>query len=513
MSTLSRTLFVAAVCGLSSSAGAQTFVIQAPGVPAAGQNFVSYQGDFGDLDRDGDPDMGLAAYGSSNRLWLNSGGLQGGTAGTFTDATAARFPSVTNNFARDLDFADLDLDGDLDLFSAHDSDGANNTNRWWINMGGLQAGTEGFFQDQTAARWLDLNSGNTSIAAFLVLGGGGFIDWSWDGEFGDLDHDGDLDLFNTSVGQGNSGTVPTRIFLNDGTGAFREFNPSGFRLTNAIIATGDPGLWCAGTQAPNTVVTTGAQCDIASNTFESELADFDGDFDLDFLQGGQPDKPRYFKNRINENGGVLAFRDLTGSVFPASYATQGGYGQGVADLDNDADIDIYGLNWAASMIDHVLVNDGAGVFTIGSVIPLSGEDEEDADFFDYDNDGDLDVLLAGYAGSQELYRNELGGAGGFTKQSHLIQSDTPIASATSVNLPPSLRSTLVSLSVGVDPPSRSMSPSPSKSPQLRPRSSWLPACGMPAAAPTLTSMPLSLRYSRTSPVPSETARSRSPSLS
>ena len=54
------------------------------------------------------------------------------------------------------------------------------------------------------------------------------------------------------------------------------------------------------------------------------------------------------------------------------------------------------------------------------------------------------------------------------------------SAATSVNfLPPSLRSTMVSLSVGVEPPSRSMSPSPSKSPQLRPRSSWLPACGMP----------------------------------
>ena len=90
----------------------------------------------------------------------------------------------------------------------------------------------------------------------------------------------------------------------------------------------------------------------------------------------------------------------------------------------------------------------------------------------------------------------------------------PMAAATSTNfLPPSLRRTTVSLSVGVEPPSRSMKPSPSKSPQLRPRSSWLPACGMPSWAPTLTSTPLSLRYSRTSPLPSDTARSRSPSLS
>jgi hypothetical protein len=44
-------------------------------------------------------------------LWINQGGMQGGTVGFFTDGTAARFPAILTD-GRDIEFVDIDNDGD-----------------------------------------------------------------------------------------------------------------------------------------------------------------------------------------------------------------------------------------------------------------------------------------------------------------------------------------------------------------------------------------------------------------
>ena len=70
--------------------------------------------DFGDVDLDGDWDAVLAKGGDigneQSRIWINQGGLQGGTLGLFLDDTAARFPPMAHT-SRDIEFADLDRDG------------------------------------------------------------------------------------------------------------------------------------------------------------------------------------------------------------------------------------------------------------------------------------------------------------------------------------------------------------------------------------------------------------------
>ncbi|MBL8802203.1 MAG: VCBS repeat-containing protein [Planctomycetes bacterium] len=377
--------------------------------------------DFADVDGDGDLDAALAEGGEygddQNNLWINRGFEAGGTLGFLADRTATQFPALLDA-SGDIEFADIDGDGDVDIYVANQSMFVNQSSRWWINMGGVQGGTQGFFQDQTPSRWSGLNVAPTSIAASVLLPGGGFIDWSGDGDFGDLDNDGDLDLVHSSYGPVFSGTAPTRVFLNNGDGLFQEFNPSGFRLASASIQNGNPALWAQGAQQADTNDTSGTNADIATNGLDIDLGDIDGDLDLDLLHGARDQAVRMFRNRLVENGGALtALTDISSATFaPGSFAGGSKYEQEMGDCDNDGDLDLYGVSWrqiGATWDDLTLVNNGTGFLAVNQTLPDVFDDNE-ADFLDYDNDGDLDVYVASFGGQDRLYRNDFTGAGVFS---------------------------------------------------------------------------------------------------
>ncbi len=416
----------AALFLVGSMNDAQIFVRNTVDIPVTPVPGNCENVDFGDVDLDGDWDVVFARGGDvgdlQDLIWINQGGLQGGSVGNLVDQTASRFP-VQARTGRDIEFVDLDGDSDLDLHLSNTATHSNQGNRWWINDGNLQGGTKGFYSDETATHWSGLNSPSSSIPTSLLLPNSvnpeTFIDWSCDSDFGDLDNDGDMDLVHSTYGSSFSGQVPTRIFLNDGSGVYSEFNPSGFKLPGQNISSGDPGLWCEGMQQTNTTDSTGSNCDIATSTLDIDIGDFNGDYDLDILHGDRLQAPRFFSNRLAETGG-LVFRDTTGSVFPPGY--QGGtghYEQEAGDFDCDGDLDIYGLDWQAggfSALDVVMENDGTGDFVAPQTLTGSTLEGREGDLLDYDNDGDLDIYIASFSGNDQIYRNDdqCSGSSGFS---------------------------------------------------------------------------------------------------
>jgi len=408
--------FLAASTGI---AHAQAFGVNTTDVPqgSPGNDSNTEQVDFADIDLDGDWDAVFADGGDSsqdqNRVWVNLGGLQGGVTGEFADETATRMPPILDQ-SRDVEFADIDGDGDVDLYVANTATiSTTGVDRFQVNTGGAQPGTLGFFADETASRWVGLGGSGSSVWPDLVQAGGGFYDWTSDAEFADLDNDGDLDLFKSTVGQSHNGMVPSRVFLNDGAGFFEEFNPAGVQLAGSTIPNETPALWAEGLQFDNTADVTGSFADVATVAIDSDLMDLDNDLDIDVLLGDRGGNPRVLLNRMD--AGTFLFRDNTSDAFISGHtAGAGGYDQELGDLDNDGDLDLYGLNWG-SFTDRTFENDGSGFFSDTTLVDNSGSDDEEADFIDFDNDGDLDVIVANFSGADRLYRNLLS-AGEFSLQ-------------------------------------------------------------------------------------------------
>ena len=108
-------------------------ILDIPG--GAANNSNSENIDFGDVDSDGDWDIAIANGGDSgnqqNQLWLNLG--PGAQTGVFQDVTVVQFPAV-NDSSRDIEFADIDSDGDLDIYVANHSTLITQASRWWIRV-------------------------------------------------------------------------------------------------------------------------------------------------------------------------------------------------------------------------------------------------------------------------------------------------------------------------------------------------------------------------------------------
>lgn len=413
MSAVDRTLprFLMLAAFATASAAQQVFVDASAALPQTGS--FTENVDFADVDLDGDWDVALADGGDfgndQNRLWLNQGGAQGGAIGVYADATASSMPVFADD-SRDVEFADIDTDGDYDLFVSNTSHFLNQSNRWLTNVGGVQGAQLGRYVDETGVRWIGLGGPGSSLPPPAVLATGGFIDWSCDSDFADLDDDGDLDLAQSSYGAGFGGNTPTRVFANDGSGLFVEFNPGGYQLATTTLQGGEPGLWCEGTYAANTMDTSGASCDIATSGLDVDLVDIDADFDVDLALCARQEAPRIFVNRTQENGGAPGFRDATGSAYPAgSWSGQDNMAQEFADLDGDDDLDALGVNWPGAS-ELVLIAQPGGLFTSGALLPGSAFVDDEVDAADFDSDGDLDLYVAAFFGSDRLYR---GGAAGF----------------------------------------------------------------------------------------------------
>ncbi len=175
--------------------------------------------------------------------------------------------------------------------------------------------------------------------------------WALSAAFSDLDHDGDLDLFVTCAGANGAGR--NLLYRNNGDGTFAEIA--------AAAGVGKAG-------------------------FPASLAimDFNDSRDIDLLLIDS--KLRLFSN--NRDG---SFKDVGATAGLQSQA--GILGVAVGDLDGDGQMDICLPGGAEGMV-RILWYGGEGYQS--QEIPVkSGSPFTSARAFDYDNDGDLDILLVG----------------------------------------------------------------------------------------------------------------------
>lgn len=175
------------------------------------------------------------------------------------------------------------------------------------------------------------------------------------------------------------------------------------------------GGFLFGTEHPNSLlrqdqpghfvdITHAAGIELAAPTRTASFADIDRDGDLDLFVGYEserrPGGGLRFPSKLWRNDGGGKFSDISASagIVVATRPVGAVFG----DVDNDGDQDLYVSNFLAS--NNLFINQGDGTFrdeaeARGVANPIASGP---CGFFDYDNDGDLDLFVAAYHHYQQI---------------------------------------------------------------------------------------------------------------
>lgn len=209
----------------------------------------------------------------------------------------------------------------------------------------------------------------------------GASDLAW----GDADGDGDQDLAVGSDGQ-------TVLYRNEG----------GTLVASDTVL---PGYWEDNDQA---------DFDLRSITW----ADYDNDGDLDLLLPSIWDEATFtshtalMRNDGGNGSGGWIFTEVAAGLGPSAHAQTSW-----ADFDGDQDLDLLIVHIAPNTGEGFIRrfrNDGGGVFVGEDILGTLSVEHGEAQWGDYDDDGDLDILVAGnvreiddtYNTVLRLYRND-----------------------------------------------------------------------------------------------------------
>ena len=327
---------------------------------------------FADIDGDGDLDLFVGAVeGDPIYLFRNDGGV-------YTDVTQLSGISVRASNTISGTFADYDQDGDLDLFLSHWGNAPEpDTESLWQNNG------DGTFTSAS------VQSGIADQIIGPPDGLPGLFDYSFAAIFSDIDNDGDPDLLISSDFR------TSKVFRNMGDGTFLD-------ITDRDVV-------------------------LDRNGMGNAVGDYDNDGDMDWfvssiIESSDRDDPN-IGNRLYRNRGDGTFEDVT----DAAGVADGGWGWGscMEDFDNDGDLDIFHVNGWAQVdprdaggpndytFDQVRYFESQGDGTFVQAATEAGLIDTGQGrglvCFDSDRDGDIDIVITN---NQEIkstvfYRNEL----------------------------------------------------------------------------------------------------------
>ncbi len=338
-------------------------------------NPVFAVGDF-DGDRDQDIYAWGAVTGGTGRGYLLRNDL-----GRFIDVTPDGLRQVAAVHA--ATWADHDGDGLMDLYVVREG-----PNRLYRNLG------DGRFEDRTEqAGVADPGEGRTAT-------------------FADLDHDGDLDLFVASrgtnrlyrnAGDGTFTSVTGAMGLNDGEGSIRQVRFADFDNDgdlDLVAARGAAGLALFANLRQDRFLDLADSAGLGNvgSADAVALGDYDNDGLPDLLVAAADRHPALYRNQ-----GDGRFEHDRRSESILSVAARAEADAAFLDFDNDGHLDLFvGL--------HLFRNDGSGAFADRSdLLPADRLSARSVAVFDYNEDGDLDVLTGAATGLRFL-RNDGGNA-------------------------------------------------------------------------------------------------------
>ena len=272
---------------------------------------------------------------------------------------------------------------------------------------------------------------NLHAQAFSEIGSGSLLGLAYGvARFGDYDNDGSPDLF--VMGSDASYTQRAKLYHNDGSGMFTENAAAGI----GAMSDGDAAWGDYDNDGYPDLIVTGWNAAIASilyhnnhngtfsavpvptlvNVANSSVAwgDYDNDSWLDLIiTGYDGSTPRTYI--YHNDFGELSRTGLT--LVNVYNGAPGGVAWGDYDNDNDLDVLIAGTTSANAMITRVYRNDGNAVFNdIGA--GLQGVRNASVAWGDLNRDGFLDIAyngnrtFPGLASTVKLYQNNQ--LGGFT---------------------------------------------------------------------------------------------------
>ncbi len=343
---------------------------------------------WGDYDNDDDLDILLTGSQLTNqgisKIYRNDGN------NIFTEQTSI---VLTGVYASSAAWGDYDNDGYIDILLTGNTSSDNRVTLIYRNNG---------------------NNTFTELSSVLLPGvSDGSVTWV------DYDNDGDLDIFLT----GNTGTSTiSKLFRNDRNNVFSE--QTAIQITGVSSSSaawgdydndGNLDLILSGRRW-NGQGMTKIYRNSGSGTFIEQTdiilpwiflgsvswGDYDNDGDLDILLAGVSTT---VISKIFRNDGNNFFQELSSVSLPAIYEGSAVW----ADYDNDGDLDILiSGKTGPKIISKIYQNVGNDTFTEQGSIVLPGIYSNSLTWADYDNDGDLDILLAGYSGSNriaKIFRN------------------------------------------------------------------------------------------------------------